>query len=253
MNKEEADIDLIERKLRGELTQAEQDAFDARVASELAFAEKVDDYLAIMSGIRNFDSHAMREEVAQWEREIRNEEQAETPVVPLGSPWKKYLVAASVAASIVAAYLFFDRVPQNSNQDLVAAYFVPYGDVISVREGENDSELLMAAMESYSAGKWAEAISLFHASLEKNPDNPDAAFYLGIAYLANQDPVQAANVLERLRNGDHPYNDHVMWYLALAKIASDDIVEAKEILREIQSQPSHDFSRQAGQLMRELK
>ena len=253
MNQEEADIDLIERKLRGELTQAELDAFDERVASELAFAEKVDDYITIINGISTFDSHAMREEVAQWEEEIRNEQQTETPVVPFGSTWKKYWVAAAVVACIIAAYVFLGRGTQNSNQELVAEYFVPYDDVISVREGETDSELLMAAMESYTAGKWTEAISLFQSCLEKNPDNLDATFYLGIAYLANQDPTQAANVLERIRTGDHRYHDHVLWYLALAKIASNHITEARAILRDIQSQPSHDFKNQADELMKELK
>jgi tetratricopeptide (TPR) repeat protein len=250
MDQEEADIDLIERRISGDLSPAELKAFDERVAADLAFAEKVDDYVAIINGIKNVDSLALSDEVALWEKELQDE--AKVARVVAINPWKKYMIAAAVAAILVTTFVFINRPSDVDQQQLFTAYFVPYEDLITVREEDDGSEALATAMAKYNRKEYRDAIPEFLRYLEKNPRNDQALFYLGISYLGDKKASDAISVFEQLETRAGSYADHVSWYLALADVLRDDIVSAKARLENIARDSNHDFSMKANQLLDEL-
>lgn len=250
MDQEEADIDLIERRLNGDLTDAELKAFDQRVAADLKFAEKVDDYVVIIKGIKNADSFAFSEEVAQWEKEISEEERG-AGVVAI-NPWKKYMIAAAVTAVLLTTFVFINRPDEVNQKELFATYFVPYEDVLSVRE-ETDSEAeLAAAMSMYNEKMYRDAIPHFLKYLAISPQRDDVLFYLGISYLGDRKASDASSVLEQIETGGGAYSDHATWYLALADILKEDFTSAKTRLERIVSDPDHDFFAPAEELLDEL-
>ena len=251
MDQEEADIDLIERRINGELSPSELKAFDHRVTADLKFAEKVDDYMAIINGLRNADSFSLSEEVESWEKELRDE--AGAPRVIVLRPWVKYMTAAAVAAILITTLFFVNRPVNDDPQQLFSAYFVPYEDLISVRQDGDGSEALSIAMAKYNEKEYGEAIPEFERYLEKNPENNEAMFFLGISYLGEKKASDAMMVFKELETHAGSYSDHVNWYMALADILKGNIPSAKARLENIARDPDHDLAAKAKQLLDELE
>lgn len=250
MDQEEADIDLIERHIKRELSPSELKAFDRRVAADLKFAEKVDDYVAIINGLRNADSFALSEEVESWEKELRDE--AGAPRVAVLRPWVKYMMAAAVAAILITTLLFVNRPVNDDPQQLFSEYFVPYEDLLSVRQDGDGSEALSIAMAKYNEKEYGEAIPEFERYLEKDPQNNEVLFYLGISYLGENKASDAMMVFKELETHAGSYSDHVGWYLALADLLDGNIPSAKARLENIVRDPDHDFVIKAKQLLEEF-
>lgn len=250
MDQEEADIDLIERHLRGELSLAESKAFEQRVSLDIKFAEKVDDYIAIINGIKNADAIALADEVESWEKEFRDGNVKPTVSI---NPWKKYMIAAAVAVILITTFVFINRPGNVDYQQLFTAYFVPYEDLVTVREGENANDVLAAAMVKYNRKEYKHAIPEFLKYLEAVPDDKAARFYLGISYLADGKPSDAISAFGQLETEAVTYVDHVEWYLALAYLLKEDTDSAKARLQKIAEDPDHDFSKKARQLLSDLQ
>jgi len=250
MTPEEADIELIERRMKGQLSEEELKQFDSRVAVDLQFAEKVDDYMEIISGIKSFHLNGIREDVANWEKEIQEEEQRR--VISPQSSWKKYLALAAAIALLAIAFLYLTTPSQKTNHELFTAYFAPYENVLAVRDGSESNESLGYAMKLYDEREYREAIPYFQQVLDENKENADALYYLGISYLAEKNPTQAIAAFEQLVRQNNIYSDQASWYLALANLLEGNEPAAKELLENISRDENHDLKDKAEDLLEAL-
>ena len=166
---------------------------------------------------------------------------------------KKYMIAAVVTAVLLTTFVFINRPGDVSQKELFTAYFVPYEDVLSVRDGDDSEAALAMAMERYNQQEYRDAIPHFLKYLEAYPQRDEAMFYLGISYLGDEKASDAISVFEQLQTRGGTYSDHVNWYLALADILKEDFASARARLEAIAQDPNHDFSGKAEQLLDELQ
>lgn len=248
MDQEELDIELIEGYFNKTLTEAEKDRFDERVKADADFAEKVDDYKEIIRGIRTKAEKDFKEDVASWEGELKREDRITKHI-----PWKTYLaIAAAILLLLVARIFIFTPDQPKTDQELFTTYFVPYEDVISVRDGSNGKSSLTTAMTFYNDGNYQEAVANLKAVLSDDPDNSEARFYLGASWLALMNGKEAIPVLQDVISQKNNYHDQAEWYLALAYLINQDDKDAMHLLERISNERSHTFHDKAKELKMEL-
>lgn len=146
--------------------------------------------------------------------------------------WPYLKVAASIVfifLTIFAIYKVTDS--SKTRQELFAAYYEPYPDLISVRISDESDQAWEKALKSYQAGDYNEAIKQFDTSVVPTEYEDDVAFYKAMAFLALNQSEEAISLLKTLKEGK--YHQQVRWYLALGYIQKDEPVEARDLLKEI--------------------
>ena len=124
---------LIDKYLRGELTQEERQEFDTRMATDKEFAEDV----AMMQNLgpvaEDMDDENFRELMAEFE--------AEAPTSTSSTNlWKNLLVAASIFA-VLGLAVFYNLTQPISSSDLYENYYESYPNVVNpMVRGEEATE-----------------------------------------------------------------------------------------------------------------
>ncbi len=123
---------------------------------------------------------------------------------------------------------------------IVLQQFTPYPAGLSLK-GVNEPEgksPFYQAITHYNQGNYSMVISLLEA-LPNNTgiDTLMVNFYLGNAYLANQQPIQAiqtfSNLLFQNPKLSHAISNASEWYLALAYLGSEQQTKAIQLLQHI--------------------
>jgi hypothetical protein len=95
----------------------------------------------------------------------------------------------------------------------------PYREVAMRDAGSPGKVLFTAAMREYSAAHYTEAIPGLRRALEKEPDNPAYAFFLGVTCLLADQTEAGINALQKVADaGDSPFQEEAWFYLAKAHL-----------------------------------
>ncbi|MEL6557532.1 MAG: tetratricopeptide repeat protein [Bacteroidota bacterium] len=230
----------------GKMTPDERDIFEASLEKDVALKQAFDDYLNLTAGLSAFGYAEISEKITEWEAEIVAE--TETKVVPL-KRW--YMIAATISLLMVAAFSWWKFGIQDSSEDLYASYYQPYPDILTSR-GAGET-LMSEALYSYESGNYDLAIDKLNQVLADDQDNSELRFYLGQAYLANSDAINAQAVFKALINEKNfALSDASQWYLALAYLKTGDTIAAKEMLQQINRDTNHAYREKSKQLIERL-
>jgi tetratricopeptide (TPR) repeat protein len=143
-----------------------------------------------------------------------------------------YLALAATLVVGLGAGLYLTR--QSPGQQLFAEHFEPYPSTRPLVRGEAPKDPLSDALARYEARDYESALRALEEILARQPDEPTALFYSGIASLCLGQPRPAASSLERvLVLGGTDYRAPAEWYLALAHLRMDDRDEARARLERI--------------------
>lgn len=222
---EEQDIDLIEQYLRGELAAKEAGDVRRRLAEDKAFAELYEDLRYIEKGLQHAELSRALGVIQEAEAAASGAEPGRTA---LG--WRLWLpIAASATLLVVAAWFFLTKATEP--EELFAEYFEVYPNVEApIYRDSSASDSLPTkdlAFRRYADDDFEGAIELFESIAA--PDE-GTRFYLGMSYLANNNPQQAAAIWEPLSKEAEDYTTQIQWYLALAWLKLDEVEKAKEVL-----------------------
>jgi tetratricopeptide (TPR) repeat protein len=242
--REENDIELIERYHQELLTPPEHQAVKARMEKDPVFAAMVADYTDIIEGIKVSGRQQITATVADWEAEIR-EEESQTNIIP--GFFKKYWRVAAIflLAAVAAVYIFYP-VPEKTPQALYAEFFVPYEDVINVRDESNPS--LTEAVHFYNEKEFKLAAERFLIYVTDNPEDLNAQFYLGLSLIESGQTGEGITSLESVIKNKGLLKEQAEWYRALAYLKMGDVAVAKNLLNEI-NHDGHDYQAKAVELL----
>ncbi|ELR70933.1 hypothetical protein C900_03216 [Fulvivirga imtechensis AK7] len=247
MEQEEKDIELIEAYHQGTLSEDEIAAFEKRRAEDEDFDRKVEDYVHIMSEIRTFGERDFMKKLHSWEKDIAGEKEAK--VIPLKTILS--IAAAIIIILIPIGYLLMSDQTQQGPQELYTAYFKPYEDVISERS--ESSGLLEQGLSAYNQENYRQAITYLEGFVKENPENNGSKTYLGIAYLASNEPEKAESILKDVtQNASGLFKEVSEWYLALAYLDLNQKNRAKDQFNNITSQPDHMYYSKAKELLQKI-
>jgi tetratricopeptide (TPR) repeat protein len=245
--REENDIDLIEKYYSGKLSAQEQLAVKARMESDPAFAGMATDYIDIIEGVKRAGKEKFKATVTQWEAEIVNEQQhiSEKPGL-FRNYWQ--LAAVFLLIALAAIYIFIPGGKQ-SPQELYVDYFVPYEDVISLRDVSNP--LITECIHLYNEKKFDLAAERFSKYLTETPNDLDAQFYLGVSLLGSARPEESISTFGMVITGNGLLKEQAEWYRALAYLKRGDVETTKRLLNDINHE-GHDYRTKAAELLGKL-
>ena len=244
--REENDIDLIEKYHNGKLSEQEQLSLKARMESDPAFAGMVTDYIDIIEGVKRAGKEKFKATVTQWEAEILNEQQhiSDKPGV-FRSYWQ--LAAVFLLLALASIYIFVPG--KKSPQELYADYFVPYEDVISVRDEANP--VLTESIHLYNEKKFDLASERFSKYITEHPDDLDAKFYFGVSLLESARLEESISTFGVVIEGNGLLKEQAEWYRALAYLKLGDVETCKRLLNDI-NHDGHDYQEKAADLLGKL-
>ena len=117
------------------------------------------------------------------------------------------------------------------------------------RGGPADS-LLKIATTHFNDKRFAQSIPLFETLLKTDPQNAYLHYYYAVALLQNGQTDQSRNELNQLHNGPSLFRDDAAFYLALSYLKEQDKARCREWLNKISvDAPIH---AKAGELLKKL-
>ncbi len=238
------DISHIESYLKGEMVDAERQAFEHQLASDEALQQNVAAYRQIFDGFKGMKEKAFAEEVAKWTEEARSrfDETATTRKVISSKPdakvislWKRVAVAASFILLIGMAAAWWNS-QRYTNIYMVQNAYSPtlssstMGETaLQATELENTFEL---GHQFFQNKNYMEAIQQFDqvtATLEANPE-----------------------LLDKLTRKF--YLENAKWTKLLAQFAAGDLTDEEFSARldAFANDPASDYAEKAKSLQSDL-
>lgn len=244
----------IEQYLQGRLSKAEADAFETEMLADPALADEVALERDLLESLTETDVHTFRATV-----ETIHRQKQEAQIIPFVSR-RRWILAASVLALVVAGYFVVDGLLTPSPGALYQAYFeAPAAEefmspvVFKVRDEEETAvftpkeQALRKVADLYREKNYAVALTAMQAI---EPENAAAhAYQLGVLYLVNGQPEEA---LEQFALGESANRTGAIWYRALALLQLDRPAEAREQLEKLRGQTST-WSDKVEKVLKKLK
>lgn len=164
--------------------------------------------------------------------------------------WKLYYsLAASIVIAFAAVLYFRHHTP--SYDSLFTEYFKPYPNAVPLLRGEESGGTLESAMAEYESANYGEALTILKTIATRESKNDTAYFYAGISSLCLNDPQAAVSFLQSVpdRGG---FAEQKAWYLGLAYLKQNDVDTAKYYFDRLSSKEGR-FSQRSIELLNRLK
>lgn len=197
----------IRAYLSAEMDKTELREFENELEQDESLRQELADFKTLQSIIDD-EAIDFKQKVAQVLLENRQQD----------SRW--WWVAAACIPIFIIGYYLVDRNTQDSIDYF--AYYEPYPDLLSTRKGPNTIDL-----SAYNDANYQDAITTL--SQHKNDSSRLTQLYLAVAYLYENRPREAQDLLRKLPD-DHPLAADFQWYRSFALLQQGNIQAAKTLL-----------------------
>ena len=224
--------DMICRYLDGDMKGDELLAFqeqllqDGDLQQEVALVKEVNETLK-MKLHPDENELALRNTLQEMRGAYFSENQATAKIIPL----KHFRWVMAAAAVFIAAIILTIWSPW-SKGNLYQQYASLEMPGVAQRGDPADS-LLKIATTHFNDKRFAQAIPLFETMLKNDPQNAYLHYYFGVALLQNGQTDRSRNELEQLHNGASLFRDDAAFYLALSYLKEQDKAQCREWLNKI--------------------
>ncbi len=235
------EIELIDKYLRGMLTQEERRSFERRLQQDPSFAHE----FSLHRGIKEAITDQGTEQLQDTLRELRQEwEKSNPPKVK--RPFPRFTARLSIAATVLlivmgSIFLYMYRTPSfSSADDLATQYYKPYEREM-VRGGNSTIDIhLQNALTEYDKEHYQRALVYLDSVTKLHPDHIKANFYKAHCYLNLGEQPRAIELFNKIiAHGDNVYIDDAMWFLAMAYLKEGDLDNTVTTLEKINDGSSH--------------
>jgi tetratricopeptide (TPR) repeat protein len=216
----------FDRYLAHEMQGDERAAFEAKLTSDTAFAEKFRLYQEVLAIVgprhqREEQETAFRQNLAQ----IGHEEVVEKTARPVKLKWYVWAAAASIA--VVCAFLFFtsSSIPEYSTY----AHYEP----LALAERGSEDAAALKAQQAFNTQRYAEAVAAIDALLEHDDENDALKIYKGISLLELDRVHEANSLFMEVSHTSSIYKDKALWMLALSALKQKDYKTCEDFLKKI--------------------
>lgn len=249
---------IIQDYLDGKLSEQDRIAFEANMKEDAELAQEVADLQLLENGLSSLGATQFAAEVGGWEQEYRASQQEGGIIFGEDKPGRgiifrqtQWLTAAVVSLLVLSAAAWWMLAGGQDTQEVYAAYYTPYEDMILVRGDtlQGVESMLRMGMEAYNAGEYAAAIGQLEAYRQAVPDDFRPFLYIGIAQAEQGETGQAdANFKKAME--DPNYRQQAQWYQALTYLKTDQQAAAIQSFESIAGQnPVHYRQQEAKKIL----
>jgi len=221
----------IHRYLMGEMDAQSEKEFERKLNEDDELKKEYELQKEIKSAVQEDDIMELREQLEDLGHSEKSKRKIHLNRSDILS------IAASITLFIGVGLLMLFHNQRTYPDDLYASYFEPYPNIYSQRSvGGNSSpgETKKKAFLAYEQENWRESKSYFNELLEKNPDNVEYTFYLGVLNLKLDNPDKAIEQFQTiLQKNDPLFKGQTTWYIALGYLRKSNIDKSAYFLNKI--------------------
>lgn len=218
MNFTEEHIAIFRARLEGTLSADEQVAFDAQIANDSDFKRAFEEFQKFEATLEDLETLETYDQVGKWENGHQ-----QTKKSPIRKLW---VATASLAAAAAVVWMVLVTNSTESNEELVATYFEPYDNVVTVR---GKKEVLDKALLAYDKKQFSKALEL----LNQYPNDSIGIFYRAESLMALKRYDAAAKVYEAVIAQQGVFVEVATFHKAVALVGQDETEKAKSTLKQI--------------------
>lgn len=220
------EFERIEAYLNNSLSKEDLLIFENRLQNEEGFASKVDDIKTILSGI---ETQALKEQLDKFHAEMPSTVKDTDVFEPKVKSFQWMKIAVAAALIIAAGSFWF--LNRNSNEQLYADFYAPDPGLPTTMSSTDNYEF-HEAMVSYKQGHFKDALKTWTNELKTKIDNDTLNYFVGSALLADKKESEAISYLENVAKQDHSiFKSDALYYLGLAYLKNNNKEKAKEYLQ----------------------
>jgi len=166
------------------------------------------------------------------------------------------IIIMGIAASFIAllGFIAYNNIYAPDHLDkLYVQNFKPADNFTSTVRGENSiaNPLLEKAEKAYNEQDYSNAIIYYKQLLNKDPNQDKYILFLGVSYLADEQPEQTIRLFNNSPYKNSTYAEDINWYLALAYIKKGNTQTAAILLQNL-AKTSDYYKAQATALYKKL-
>jgi predicted Zn-dependent protease len=218
-------FERIENYLNNTMTQEARFTFEEQLKNDTTLQKQVAEHKILFEAV---ETQSLKEQLNEFHKSVLG---TEAPKIETSKirylQFRKIAVAAVIIISI-GGFWFFNNT--TSNQKLYANYFKPDPGLATTMSSSNNFEFY-DAMVNYKTGDYKTAIAKWEVLLQNKPKNDTLNYFLGVAYLANNNENSAIKHLQTITsNSNTSFKDEAYYYLGLAHLKADSVELAKKNL-----------------------
>jgi len=246
--------DKMDNYLKGRLSAAERQAFEAELSANEALRSEFETHKQLvqaveMEGVQQLLNHLHEKHFAEQVSHQAGQK-GRTVVFRPRRTWAGLAAAASVALLLALGWWWQQPASQ---QALYDQYYSP-AIGLPTTLGISDDPQFVEGMISYKLGEYAAALENWRAIQGEKAANDTLQFYQGMAHLAIG---EAATALEKLQPLAEPstesaWQSQATWYAALAWLKQGEAEKARPLLQRL-NESTNPFAEKSGQLLEELE
>lgn len=242
------DNELIKKYLANELSPQERNAFEQEMENDPFLMESIDGWSMHQEALTMSDLNTLENKL-NTKIDSKITQPGKGKVISLN--FFRYAAAACIIGvlGLVSWRLVF--VQKNMDEQAIyASYFKPLTNPDATVRGENDSTEASQAIQAYEKEDYFEAIKYYEKLVANNPDNVKNNLFLGISFLATNQPKKAIDVLNKITASEQFHFD-IQWYLALAYLKNKEIQQAQTTLTNLTKEENY-YQKEAQEILDKL-
>ncbi len=215
------EFELIEKYLLHQMEEAEKMEFESSLINNTTLKQKLEESRLMLLGIKEASLEKKLNEFHSSTRVITMEQPKVSSIVSM----KKWLSAAAVVLIVGVATIFIFSIDENER--IFNDYYKTDPGLVTAMSSETDHYEFEKAMVEYKTGEYDKALTTWEKLLTVTPQNDTLQYFIGSAYLAKKDAVNAIPFLQKVadNSGSFFHND-ATWYLGLALLKEGKQKEA---------------------------
>jgi len=236
MSQEEQE--MFERFLFGQMDANETELFRTKLSDDPKLSENFELFKTMFRAI---EEDGLRSKMEEFHAETEGEK---THITSLRYLQKyNYVIAASIALLVVVGSGYF-FLTNNSNKAFYKKYYSVDPGLPTVMGKSSDYEFYKAMID-YKQGKYEDAIKIWESLLVQKTNNDTLNYFLGAAYLANDNKSKAVSFFDQVISNKESYfyNDS-QFYLGLIALDQGELQKAKAHFELSKTDKSHEILEQ---------
>lgn len=249
-------LEELERFADGQMTTAEQTAFETRLEQDAALYQAYQAYEQLTADLRWVAGHeTLHQRLLALDRRLDQRQEALTRIRRRQRKTQRQwgVVAAVVAAALLALWLIM-RPTTPTLEEAWARYYVPEAGLPDDAVNESRRPLLAEAMRQYREGHYAPALHNLRRVPSSNLGQDTLLYYSGIMLLSQEEPEQIRAAQPFLRRvamqSASPLAGRARYHLGMAYWRNQQITAARNTLRAVANDPRNPYQDEARQLLR---
>lgn len=234
----EEEFQAIERYLLGQLSEEEKLAFERELEKNPSLRSHTKELSLIFGEI---EEQSLRAKLDQ----IHSKVGEATPSIPLPSattfPWQKWAIAASISVVLMLSFWFW-ALRLFTEEKLYQTYYRPDPGLVTAMSSESSSYAFERAMVDYKSGNYQAALDRWELILAEKPQNDTLHYFIGHSLMALDETLLAISYWEKVTLDEQSvFRKDAFWYLGIAWLKEEDPEKAKLAIQQSQHPKANDL------------